>query len=62
MLCYRIWVLCMSLSIRLSLWSPDGLSQESAAFEPLEQEEGDVGYLLPLISWSEGAGKKILIL
>lgn len=61
MLCYRIWVVCMSPSIRHSLWSPNGLCWESAAFEPLEQEDGDVGYLLPLISLSEGVGKKILI-
>lgn len=45
--------------IRLSSWPPDGLCQESTAFE-LEQQEGDAGYLLPLVL-SEGVGKKILI-
>lgn len=61
MLCYRIWAVCMALSIPLSLRSPNGLLWELAALEPLEQQEGHVGYLLLLISLSEGVGKKTLI-
>lgn len=61
MLRYRIWAVCMAPSISLSLRSPNGLLWELAVLEPLEQQEGDVGYLLPLNSLSEGVGKKTLI-